>query len=121
MEPGGQRRRTTTLYCSGTLDGPAQTFLKEIHLGTTKSGKVPQRLIDRLVAEHLAPAPTFTFSRVLNGTRIDVTKHVQGETPKVKTLGPRKSASFLKDLDGITVRGSKKRKEAESNLAASYF
>lgn len=122
--PPGQRRKTK-LLSNSKLDGAgfseADHFRSDIHLGTTKGGKVPQRLIDRLVGEHLAPAPTYTFTKVLNGTQVDITEHKQGEVPKVRTLGPRKSAAFLKDVDGITVRGSVKRKDAESRLAQTYF
>lgn len=114
--PTGARRRSTTL--TGL---EAAEFADAIATGTTKNGKVPQRLIDALVGERLAPAPTYHFARVLNGTRIDITRRAEGQAPKVRTLSARKSTAFLKDLEGINVRGTKKQAEAESRLAATYF
>ena len=117
--PAGARRRSTTI-----TDSTAAAFLAGLKQATTKTGKIPQRAVDKLVFDIVAPAPVFEVQALLNGNRFGITKRRGHDIVGRKTLGPRKSKQFASELAGITVypdRAPKKHKEAVSRLAATYF
>lgn len=117
--PAGARRRSTTI--SGEQ---AEAFLDGLKQATTKTGKIPQRALDKLVYDIVAPAPVFEVQSLVNGTQFGITKRRDHDVIGRKTLGPRKSKRFAAELAGITVnpeRAPKKHKEAVSRLAATYF
>lgn len=117
--PSGARRRSTTI--SGEQ---AATFRAGLKQATTKTGKIPQRALDKLVYDIVAPAPVFEVQSLVNGTQFGITKRRDHDVIGRKTLGPRKSKRFAAELAGITVnpeRAPKKHKEAVSRLAATYF
>ena len=117
--PAGSRRRSTTI--TGELAGAFVADLKRV---TTKTGKIPQRAIDKLVYDIVAPAPVFEVQTLLNGKQFGITKRRDHDVLGRKTLGPRKSKRFATELAGITVnpdRARNKYAEAVSRLAATYF
>lgn len=117
--PTGKRRRSTTI--SGEQ---AEAFVAGLKQATTKTGKIPQRAIDKLVYDIVAPAPVFEVQSLVNGTQFGITKRRDHDVIGRKTLGPRKSKQFASELAGITVnpeRAPHKHKEAVSRLAATYF
>ena len=117
--PAGQRRRSTTV-----AGEQAAAFQQGLDLARTKTGKIPQRAVDKLVFDIIAPAPVFEVQTLLNGKQFGITKRRDHDIIGRKTLGPRKSKQFASELAGITVnpeRAPKKHKEAVSRLAATYF
>lgn len=117
--PAGQRRRSTTV-----TGEQAATFRANLKQATTKTGKVPQRALDKLIYDVVAPAPVFEVQSLVNGTQFGLTKRRDLDILGRKTLGPRKSKQFAAELAGISVnpdRAPKKYKEAVSRLAATYF
>ena len=117
--PQGARRRSTTI--TGEQAG---AFLAGLQLSKTKTGKIPQRAVDRLIYDIVAPAPRFEIQTLLNGERFGITKRRDGNIEGRTTLGPRKSKRFALELAGITInpeRARNKYAEAVSRLAASYF
>lgn len=117
--PAGQRRRSTTI-----TGEQAHEFQRSLDLARTKTGKIPQRAIDKLVYDIVAPAPVFEVQKLANGTQFGLTKRRDHDIIGRKTLGPRKSKQFAAELTGITVnpeRAPRKYKEAVSRLAATYF
>ena len=117
--PAGSRRRSTTI-----TGEQAYEFQRSLDLARTKTGKIPQRAIDKLVYDIVAPAPVFEVQNLVNGTQFGITKRRDHDVIGRKTLGPRKSKRFAAELANITVnpeRAPKKFKEAVSRLAATYF
>ena len=117
--PPGQRRRSTTI--SGET---AATFRAGLKQATTKTGKIPQRTLDKLVYDIVAPAPKFEVQTLLDGKQFGITKRRDHDILGRKTLGPRKSKRFAAELAGITVnpdRAPNKYRDAVSRLAATYF
>jgi hypothetical protein len=117
--PPGQRRRSTTI--SGET---AATFRAGLKQATTKTGKIPQRALDKLIYEIVAPAPKFEVQTLLDGKQFGITKRRDHDILGRKTLGPRKSKRFAAELAGITVspeRAPNKYRDAVSRLAATYF
>ena len=117
--PVGKRRVSKTL----TFEQAAK-FVIDIETARTKTGKIPQRAIDKLVYDIVAPAPVFEVQSLVNGTQFGITKRRDHDIIGRKTLGPRKSKRFAQELAGITVnpeRAPHKHREAVSRLAATYF
>lgn len=119
LHPPGQRRSSRTL-----TGQDAAEFRSELARITTKTGKVPQRGLDRLIGEILLPAPTYEVLSAQGARQITLTKRRNHDILARKVLGPRVSARFQAERDSITInpeRAPRKYQEAVQRLAASYF
>lgn len=117
--PAGQRRSSKTLTGEA-----AASFLSSVKLATTKTGKVPQRTLDRLIHDIVAPAPVFEVGVNPYTGQVTIAKRRDHDILGRKTLGPRVSKRFQAELASITVspdRAPKKYKAAVSSLASTYY